>query len=298
MSDGTQESASSGGAPVVSIGMPVWNCRRTLATAIQSVLHQTYPHWELLVVDDGSTDETVEIARRFVDPRVRVLADGHHKKISARLNEAIRASRGEYFARMDGDDVAYPRRLEAQLEYLRAHPNIDVVGSSMLVFFDDLRPRGKRLAPESHEDICRDPANGFWLAHPTFMGKLEWFRRNLYDADMSLIEDQELLLRTYRSSRFANLPKVLYGYREDKVNLGASIEKRMMLLRRQGRHFLSSGQRFQAARAAFVNLSKAAADALCAMFGLTPVLLRRRAATPLSEHELQEWRSIVAMLEE
>jgi len=296
MNTGADESV--GALPLVSIGMPVWNCQRTLGSAIRSILHQSYPHWELLVVDDGSVDKTVEIARGFADPRIRVMADGCHKRISARLNEALLASRGKYFARMDGDDVAYPERLAAQLEYLRSHPDIDVVGSSMLVFFGDFQPRGKRLVPEAHEDICRDPINGFWLAHPTFLGKLEWFQRNMYGEQMSLIEDQELLLRTYSSSRFANLPAILTGYRENGVNIRNNLKGRMMLLGCQGRHYYNAGEWLNITKAAFVHLSKTAVYGLFAGLGLMPILLRHRAGTPLSEPELREWGRITATIKE
>src|SRR5271157_2334580 len=94
--------------PTVSIGMPVYNCARTLDIAIRSIVKQTFPNWELLLIDDGSADETVGICRSFCDPRVQVIADGAHKGLVARLNQAIDLSRGRYFARMDGDDVCYP----------------------------------------------------------------------------------------------------------------------------------------------------------------------------------------------
>src|SRR5215472_3881837 len=94
--------------PLVSIGMPTFNCERTLAIAIRSILNQTYDNWQLLLMDDGSTDRTLEVARGFADPRISVLTDHSHKGLVPRLNQAVEMSQGEYFARMDGDDVAYP----------------------------------------------------------------------------------------------------------------------------------------------------------------------------------------------
>jgi glycosyltransferase involved in cell wall biosynthesis len=283
--------------PLVSIGMPVWNCSRTLGPAIRSILRQTYPRWELLVVDDGSVDGTVDLARTFDDPRIRVLVDGRHRKISARLNEAVLASEGVYFARMDGDDIAYPQRLARQLDYLRSHPDVDVVGSSMLVFHGHYQARGKRRVPEEHDAICRDPVGGFRLAHPTFFGKLDWFRRNRYREEMSLIEDQELLLRTYTNSKFANLPEVLIGYREDRVNLKNNLVGRMMLLGCQAHHFLSARQ-WRSLGAAMVSQSaKAAAYAFCYGAGLMPMLLDHRAGTALSEDEIREWSVLATLVE-
>src|ERR1039458_2052600 len=96
--------------PLVSIGMPAFNCEKTLAVAIHSILNQTYSNWELLLMEDGSSDRTPEVAQSFSDPRISVFADQSHKGLVPRLNQAVAMSRGKYFARMDADDVAYPER--------------------------------------------------------------------------------------------------------------------------------------------------------------------------------------------
>ena len=164
--------------PVVSIAMPVRNCERTLKLAVESILAQTYRSWELLLIDDGSSDGTVEIARSFQDSRIIVYSDGMARGLVARLNQAIALSRAKYFARMDGDDVAYPERLERQLAYLESHPDVDLIGAAILVFGQDGTPLGKRAVRPDHEAICSTPASGFGLAHPTYVGRLEWFRRH------------------------------------------------------------------------------------------------------------------------
>ena len=120
--------------PLVSIGLPTFNCEKTLAIAIRSILNQTYGNWELLLMEDGSSDRTLEVARSFSDPRISVFTDHSHKGRVPRLNQAVAMSRGEYFARMDADDVAYPERLERQAEYLAWHPDIDLLGCGILVF--------------------------------------------------------------------------------------------------------------------------------------------------------------------
>ncbi len=96
--------------PLISIAMPVYNCETTVAASLRSILLQSYPRWELLVIDDGSTDATLEIVRGFQDPRIRIVADGEHRLLPCRLNQAIAMARGQFFARMDGDDIAYPAR--------------------------------------------------------------------------------------------------------------------------------------------------------------------------------------------
>src|SRR6266511_6459511 len=122
--------------PLVSIGLPVRNAEDTLAIALASVLLQTVGDWELLVLDDRSQDSSSKIARRIAegDPRIRVLEASGASGLVPRLNQAVAAARGKFFARMDADDVAYPTRLERQLEFLGLNPTVDVVGTSMLVF--------------------------------------------------------------------------------------------------------------------------------------------------------------------
>lgn len=212
--------------PLVSIGMPAFNCEQKLAVAIRSILNQTYDNWELLLMEDGSSDRTLEVARSFADPRISVLTDYLHKGLVPRLNQAIEMSRGEYFARMDADDVAYPERLDRQVEYLERHPEIDLLGCGMLVFKGDGVAVGRRLVAETHEEICRRPADGFYIGHPTWMGRTPWFCAHPYDAKAIRAEDQVLLLRSYSTSCFACLPEILCGYREDRLVLRKILRSR------------------------------------------------------------------------
>ena len=103
----------------VTIGIPFLNARRTLADAVRSVFAQTHGDWELLLVDDGSTDGSSDVVRQLLDPRVRLLADGVTLGLCARLNQIAAAARGAYLARMDADDLMHPERIARQLEHLR-----------------------------------------------------------------------------------------------------------------------------------------------------------------------------------
>src|SRR5271165_2292928 len=109
-------------APLVSVLLPARNSAPTLALALRSVLAQTYAHWELLLLDDGSSDGTVELARGIADPRIRLLADGRWQGLGARLNQGLAAAQGELIARLDADDLAFPERFARQVEYLYKHP--------------------------------------------------------------------------------------------------------------------------------------------------------------------------------
>ena len=199
--------------PLISIAMPVYNCEPTLAPAIRSILHQTFENYELLLLDDGSSDRTLEVARSFPDPRIHVFDDRSHQGLVSRLNQAIDLSRGKYFARMDGDDVSYPERLALQVEHLQQHPEIDLLGGGILVFKRDGEVLGTREVRTSHQQICRRPWAGFHLPHPTWIGKTVWFRKHHYRPDALRCEDQELLVRTHKESQFAALGEIVLGYR-------------------------------------------------------------------------------------
>lgn len=200
--------------PLVSVGMSVYNCADTVEAAIQSIVKQSYANWELILINDGSSDATDAVCQSFADSRIRYVNDGQNKGLHYRLNQAIELSNGRYFARMDGDDISFPRRFETQVEYLMSHPDLDLVATPILVIDGTNRVKGVRGHGMDHQEICARPWQGFPLAHPTWMGKLDWFRRFLYSNTAVRVEDLEILLRSYRSSRFAVLDDPQLGYRD------------------------------------------------------------------------------------
>jgi glycosyltransferase involved in cell wall biosynthesis len=281
--------------PLISIGMPVFNCEKTLGMAIRSILSQGYTNWELLLMEDGSSDRSLEVARSFVDPRISVFADGAHKGIAPRLREAVDMGKGEYFARMDGDDISYPQRLERQIGYLERHPEVDLLGCSMLIFNADGSALGIRLAPESHERICRHPWAGFQIGHPTWMGRTEWFRAHEYDAKAIGAEDQVLLLRSFSTSRFAGLPDILCGYREDRLVLRKILRSRYTFAIAVLREFFERGNYFIALGGVLQQCLKALTDTFAITTGLNYRILGHRAAS-FDQLELQRWEKVCAQL--
>jgi glycosyltransferase involved in cell wall biosynthesis len=282
-------------SPRISIGMPVFNCEKTLAIAIHSILNQTYTNWELLLMEDGSSDRSLEVARRFVDPRISVFAGDDHKGIVPRLRDAVQMSRGEYFARMDADDIAYPCRLERQIEYLEQHPEVDLLGCGMVIFKTDGGVLGVRRVPESHESICQHPWSGFHIGHPTWMGRTEWFRAHEYDAKAVGAEDQVLLLRSFSSSRFAGLPDILCGYREDRLVLRKILRSRYSFASAVFREFCERGNYFIAITGILELGLKALADTFATATRLNYLILRHR-AIPCHQLELQQWEKVRAHL--
>lgn len=277
--------------PLVSIGMPVRNCQATLPLALKSVQTQTYSNWELFLIDDGSSDRTIKALGEISDPRIIIHSDGQFRGITARLNQAIDMARGKYFARMDGDDIAYPDRLDRQVDYLETHPSVDLVGSQVMVFRNGGTPLGKRAVPESHDAICKKPLAGYSIPHPTYMGRKEWFRRYKYRWEAKRCEDQDMLVRSYRFSRFANVPIILLGYREDRIDLRKVLTGRRFWSRRLFHEFMKQKRPDLAVRGYLEQVAKGILDCTAVLTGLNYRLLQHR-AMPISEAERSEWYKV------
>ena len=275
---------------MVSIVLSVFNAEDTLGAAIRSIVGQTYANWELILMDDGSTDKSLDIARAFADPRINILADGKNMKLPARLNQGVAMSQGKYVARMDADDISYPERLMTQVEFLESHQNIDILGSKVLIFCENGVVVGTYPFRQNHEDICRHPWDGFYLPHPTWMGKTAWFKSNPYREDALRMEDQDLLLRTYRKNRFECLPQTLMGYRQTTLSL-----KNILL----GRHNFSLALIKMALKMKHYNLIigvlvqalKALVDMFAITTGLNYRILQHR-ALPVSRAEAEKWEQV------
>lgn len=275
---------------LISIGMPVYNCEETIVPALRSLIYQSYANWELWLIDDGSTDRTLAAAAGIRDPRIHIIADGQRKNLSARLNQAVILSRGKYFARMDGDDIAYPERLAAQIHYLENHSDIDLVGGRVLIFKNNGTVVGTYPFRESHHEICLTPYSGFYLPHPTWMGKIEWFQKHLYRAAFTKSQDYELLLRTYRHSRFAAIPEILCGYRVNSLSLKSILLSRYFFSRALIRFDKYQKNIFRYG-GVFEQMLKGMADIFAVGTGLNYRVLRHR-AMPVTPSEIDRWRKV------
>ena len=205
--------------PLVTVAMPAYNAAATIDLAIRSIRSQSLEDWELIVVDDGSTDRTAENVLHVKDSRIRLIQEPPgNMGLASRLNQCVRLARGQYVARMDADDVAYPQRLERQVQFLQQHRDVDLLGTGAVIFKGEGEVVGCYPAACSHEAICRKPWWGFPLAHPTWMGKRTWFIAHPYAEKDIRCEDQVLLLQSFSHSRFAALEEVLLGYRIGKIS--------------------------------------------------------------------------------
>jgi glycosyltransferase involved in cell wall biosynthesis len=272
--------------------MPVYNCESTIACSIVSVLNQSFVDWELIIIDDGSTDRTREIAASFNDPRIAIFGGGENKGLAARLNECVGKARGKYFARMDGDDIAYPERLKKQVKYLDCHQEVDLLGAGCVVFRGDGEAYGLRCKKmSSHAEVCGNSLIGLSVIHPTWIGRIEWFLRNPYRCEFRLTEDRELLMRTRDTSHFAVLFEPLLGYREDNVSLRKTLPARYHLCRAYLEDAFVRGHVLYGFGGVIFQLIKAVIDGVAIGAGLQHKILRHRA--PFLPDEIrQEWNEV------
>lgn len=210
--------------PLVSVIVSFHNSCDSLRFAIDSLLWQTYSHWELILLDDGSTDGSAAFLETIDDSRIRLYSDPVCRGLPVRLNMGVSLAQGEFIARMDADDVAFPERLERQVAYLQEHPDVDLLATSALLVNGNNVPIGVLPTKLSHEEICRRPWLGFPMPHPTWMGRTEWFRQNPYDESARKGQDQVLLYETYQNSKFAALSDPLLGYKY----AGLSVQKTLI----------------------------------------------------------------------
>jgi glycosyltransferase involved in cell wall biosynthesis len=230
--------------PLVTIAMPVFNAGKYLKTAVLSIVEQTFTDWELLIIDDGSTDNALQDIVDIDDPRIMILRDGTNRGLANRLNEAIDLARGQYLARMDQDDVSYPERLEAQVKALQDDTALDMIVVRAIAISENDEPIRPLPYFTTHDQICARPWRGFYLPHPTWMGRIDWFRKHRYAlSGPYFCEDQELLLRSYCVSKFGAIDKILFGYRiRSKVDWKKLVKTRWTVLGVQLSYFMRSHQ--------------------------------------------------------
>jgi len=207
--------------------------------AVASVLRQTYRNWELILVDDGSQDESLAVARSFADPRIRVLSDGQNLGLQHRLNQLTAYSTGELIARMDADDLMVEDRIAIQVRQLEVDPMLDVVGSATYLMDEASKLFGIAGTWEFRPKPADILRRGSLWAHPTVMGRRSWFQANQYSTspEYQRAEDLELWFRTAAHSRFGYSARPLLYYRVDTADRASKIRASLATERRILRRF-------------------------------------------------------------
>lgn len=200
---------------MVSVILTVCNGEKFLCEAIDSILNQTYQEFELIIIDDGSTDSTLRVINSYYDPRIRLIENSKNRGQSYSRNLGIKESIGEYIAIMDADDIALPERIETQYEYLKSNPQISLCGSWIEVIDEEGNFKKIRKVPTENFEIKADLIFNCPIIHPTVMFVKKNFVENgfYYDEEFKYAQDMELWSRAMFKLNFANIPLPLLKMR-------------------------------------------------------------------------------------
>lgn len=204
--------------PLVSIILPIHNVELYIKDCLDSIFKQTWENFELIIIDDGSTDNSQLVIKRYNDERLKYVKNEVNKGIVFSLNKGISLAKGKYIARIDGDDMMHKIRLEKQVQYLEMHPNIVIVGSWHYVINDSNEIIGLKEYPVHDQEIklLKFFMNPF--SHPSLMMRKDIFKKNVYSDKFSYCEDYELWMKISDQFHVANIPECLTFFRVHGVN--------------------------------------------------------------------------------
>ncbi|MEJ7587423.1 MAG: glycosyltransferase family A protein [Ferruginibacter sp.] len=232
---------------MLTVGLPFYNSQKTLSNAIKSILIQSYTNWELVLIDDGSTDNSYNIAAQLAatDSRIKLISDGTNRGLISRLNQVIDLAKGEYIARMDADDMMMPLKLERQMKVLLENERIDVIDTAAYTINEKDEPIGMRGTEEIDTWDKKRVLKKVLLFHPTIIAKTSWYKQNKYSEDFVRSEDFELWCRTFDNTVFYRINQPFFLYREGNVNVKNYIQSMKTfrkILRRYGPGVLSKSE--------------------------------------------------------
>ncbi len=209
-------------SPKVTTMIPVYNREKYVGEAIDSILAQTFLDFELLVIDDGSTDRSREVVRLYHDPRIRLVCNETNEGIPKTRNTGVRLARGEYLAFLDSDDWAYPERLAKQVAFLDSHPDYAAVGT----WIEWMDEEGRYLRRAKHKPVLPDEIAAQRLfqqgiENSASMARTVVLREYGHQEQFDVSEDFDLWARIAAKNRLANLPEVLVRHRmhPDRITL-------------------------------------------------------------------------------
>lgn len=205
--------------PKVSVLMPVYNAQQYLAEAIDSIINQTFTDWELLIINDGSTDDSEAIIKSYQDFRIRYIENESNLKLIATLNKGIALCQGDYIARMDADDIAMPGRLRQQVAFMDSHPDYVMCGADATIIDMDGTPKGTIRNLQTNDLLQINLLFSSPFVHPVMMIRRSALINNLYDSNYIHAEDYELWCRLSKQGKIANIGKELLKYRWHDTNI-------------------------------------------------------------------------------
>lgn len=202
--------------PLVSVVLSVYNGGNYLRQSIESILNQSFVDFELIIIDDGSTDDSKKTIQSYKDSRI-VFISRSNKGLPASLNEGITKARGEFIARQDDDDISDKLRLEKEVQYLQENPDIALVGSFARLVNADGKSAGVYTSPYFSKDLHKRLYLGNTLVHGSIMVRKNALPQPAYTSSYGPTEDYVLWGKLVQGAAIATLPEYLYTY---KVNEG------------------------------------------------------------------------------
>jgi glycosyltransferase involved in cell wall biosynthesis len=206
--------------PKVSVFMPVYNAGIDLIEAVQSILNQTYTDFEFVIVNDGSTDNSIELLQQFTDSRIRIINNDGNKGLIASLNIGLELCIGEYIVRMDQDDISLPTRIEKQVEFMDQHPEYGLIGTWFQDFGDNIE---SKLVCYSSDDIQIRIRHLYQthISHPTALLRNSVIKANNLKFDPNFVhgEDYEFWVRMSAYCKLSNIPELLVLKRDHIHNI-------------------------------------------------------------------------------
>ena len=201
--------------PLVSVILPVYNAENTIAEAIKSIIDQTYSNWELIIINDGSSDKTEDIILSFTDNRIKYYKNHGNKQLIYTLNRGLSLATGTFIARMDADDICLPSRFEKQVNLMIKHPDVIISGCQISYFGTKSKKYKKLKFPLKNSELKDMLAISTCFAHPTVM-----INKNLldisgvqYNLDYKNAEDYCMWIDLEPYGNFLNLNETLLNYR-------------------------------------------------------------------------------------
>jgi len=199
--------------PAVTVLMSVYNGEAYLEAAIQSILNQSFSDFELLIIDDCSTDGSASLLHQFKDSRIRVLRNEVNSGLTRSLNKGISLAKGKYLARMDADDISLPERLGLQYDFLESNPKYGLVGAERNILYKDHLKAKRGEVMTTHEAICVQQLFRNAFIHSAVMMRTSLAKLLHYDETIYAAQDYDLWLRISKQTKVANLPIPLINYR-------------------------------------------------------------------------------------
>ena len=216
--------------PLISVLMAAFNAEPHIAEAINSILKQTYSHFELIILNDGSMDNTQNILDSFTDARIKTLQHSQNLGLIQTRNELVAAANGKYIALMDADDIAHPKRLEQQIALLEKS-NVDICGTDYYSLYEDTRRRKRSKQPHTNSDIRALMVVYSPLCNPTITGRADLFHRHPYQNGIDVAEDYALWQQlSIDGARFTNIKSPLLTYRIHHKQTSQALQNKTQII--------------------------------------------------------------------